>query len=158
MKTTGSSWWGNQGSWTHTYDLGGREVRKTLLRGRGVLAGLPVGQWVLLLRLCGQQAGEGFGEGCPASQQALIIQECLVSGARVLFEQVLITQAAGPCSQHCFSSKNRVQWCFRHRFLSRRGWSGFLAGSAPSPPPAPGQKWPSHRALGSRGGALWSLY
>ena len=58
---------GNQGSQTHTYHLGGREVWETLLRGRGGLGGLTVGQRVLLLRRCGQQAGEGFREGHPAS-------------------------------------------------------------------------------------------
>lgn len=63
----------------------------------------------------------------------------------VLFEQVLITRAAGPWSPGCFSSKNRVPWCPCHRCL-RRSWFGFLAGSAPSSPPAPCQKWPSHRA------------
>lgn len=46
-----------------------------------MLAGLPVGQWALLLGRCGQQA-EGFGEGCPASREGVIIQECLVTCAR----------------------------------------------------------------------------
>lgn len=47
---------GNQGSQVHTYGLGGREVRETLLWGRGMLAGLPVGQRALLLGRCRQQA------------------------------------------------------------------------------------------------------
>lgn len=58
VRTTGSSRGsrqGNQGSWTDTYHLGWREVWKALLRGRGVLAGLPIGQQALLLRRCGQQ-------------------------------------------------------------------------------------------------------
>lgn len=87
---------GHQGCWAHTYGLGGREVRETLLRGRGVLAGLPVGQWALLLRCCGRQA-EALVRG------ASLQPGCRPSGPRnarsqvpaVLFE-VLITRAAEP--------------------------------------------------------------
>lgn len=70
---------GNEGSRTHTYDLGWREVWKTLLRGRGVLAGLAVSQWALLLGRCGKQAEEGFDEGHPGLQWSLSSQECLVT-------------------------------------------------------------------------------
>lgn len=58
-------------SGTHTYGLGGREVREGLLRGRGLLARLPVGQGVLLLGRCGQQADGSVRGARPHSRLSL---------------------------------------------------------------------------------------
>lgn len=147
----------NQGSWAHTYGLGGREVRETLLRGCGVLAGLPVGQWAPLLRRCGQQA-EALVRGAslqPCSRPSLPRNACSHAPG-VPFEQVIITQAAGAAAK--VVSPPRIGRSGAPATDSSGGaglGSGRLRTLAST---CPCQKWPSRRAPAPRGAALWSLY
>lgn len=71
---------------------------------------------------------------------------------------MLITQAGSSWGQCCFPSENRVQWCLCHRQIPQKELVWVSGRLPPSPPLAPCQKWPSHRASASRGPALWSLY
>lgn len=65
-----------------------------------MLAGLPIGQWTLLLGNCGQQEEKALVRGI--SHYPGMSAHLSGPSPCILFEQVLITRAGNPSSQSCF--------------------------------------------------------